>query len=141
LRPLPLREPNRLLVAWKDLGAARAAHWPFQAAELDVLARESQVLESVAGISYYDPAPFIAKEQGAASYVNGAAVTGEFFDVIGVAPLLGRTLNHADAVGGAENVLVITHRLWQRRYGGSADVLGRKLGVNEQSFTIVGVMP
>ena len=66
-------------------------------------------------------------ENGAASNVTGAAVTGDFFRVIGAGPILGRVLNRADDVVGAENVLVITHRLWQSRYGGSRDVIGRRV--------------
>ena len=55
-------------------------------------------------------------------------------------PFLGRTLNRSDDTG-SERVLVITHGLWQRRYGGAVDVIGRRLTINEQRFTIVGVMP
>ena len=61
--------------------------------------------------------------------------------MLGVAPQLGRALRPADDRAGAENVLVITHALWQRRYGGSRDVLGRRLTIGDQPFTIVGVMP
>ena len=52
---------------------------------------------------------------------------------LGVAPILGRALRRADDVTGAENVLVISHALWQRRYGGSRDVIGRRLTVSEQA--------
>ena len=66
-------------------------------------------------------------EHGAPSFVNDALVTGGFFDVLGVRPFLGRTITRADDVEGAENVLVISHGLWQRRYGGSREVLGRRV--------------
>ena len=56
LRPLPVADQDRLVVVWKSLPTG-AAHWPFRAAEIDLLRRESHVLESVAGISYYDPSP------------------------------------------------------------------------------------
>jgi predicted permease len=141
LRPLPVRQQDRLVVAWKDLGSTGAAHWPFRAPEIDVISRESRTLESVAGISYYDPSPFATVENGLASSISGAAVAGDFFRVIGVPPILGRVLNRTDNVLGAESVLVITHGLWQRRYGGSRDAIGRRLMVSERPFTIVGVMP
>jgi putative ABC transport system permease protein len=140
LRPLPVPEQGRLLVAWKALPGG-AAHWPFRAADLEVIGRESRVLESLAGISYYDPSPVAVFENGATSNITGAAVSGEFFRVLGAQPILGRVLERADDVIGAENVLVITHGLWQRRYGGSPDVLGRRLIVSERTFVIVGVMP
>ena len=141
LRPLPVREPDRLIVAWTRVRSTGATHWPFQASDIDVISGESRVLESVAGISYYDPSPFVAVENESATYISGAAVAGDFFRVIGVPPILGRVLNRADDVVGAENVLVITHGLWQRRYGGSREVIGRRMTVSERPFTIVGVMP
>jgi putative ABC transport system permease protein len=142
LRPLPVPKQDRLIFAWKALPAAGSAHWPFRAPEIDVISRESRILESVAGVSYYDhPSPFSVVENGSAGYLTGAAVAGDFFRVLGVEPILGRALNRADDVIGAENVLVITHGLWQRRYGGSRDVIGRRLSMSERPFTIVGVMP
>jgi putative ABC transport system permease protein len=142
LRPLPVPEPDRLIVAWKALPASGSAHWPFRTPEIDVLRAESRVLETVAGVSYYDhPSPFAVVENGGASHITAAAVTGDFFGVLGVQPMLGRVLNRADNVVGAENALVITHALWQRRYGGSREVIRRRLSVSERPFVIVGVMP
>lgn len=141
LRPLPVPRQDRLIFAWKALPAAGAAHWPFRAPEVELIGRESRVLESVAGVSYYNPWPFTAVENGFASSISGAAVAGDFFRVLGVEPVLGRALRGADDVFGAENVLVITHGLWQRRYGGSRDVIGRRVTVRELPFVIVGVMP
>ena len=60
---------------------------------------------------------------------------------VGVAPVLGRALQPSDDRAQADRVLVITHGLWQRRYGGARDVIGRRLTVRDQPFTIVGVMP
>ena len=141
LRPLPVREQDRLILAWKELRATGFAHYPFRAGEIDVIEDESLVLESVAGVSYYDPSPFGAVEAGFASPINGAAVTSGFFRVLGAPPILGRTLEDGDDTSGAPGVLVITHGLWQRRYGGAPDVIGRRLVVRERPFTIVGVMP
>jgi putative ABC transport system permease protein len=142
LRPLPVPKQDRLIFAWKALPSAGSAHWPFRAPDIDVIRRESRVLESVAGVSYYDhPSPFAVVEKGFASNITAAAVAGDFTRVLGVEPILGRALNREDNAVGAENVLVITHALWQRRYGGSRDVIGRRLSVSERPFVIVGVMP
>lgn len=142
LRPLPVREQDRLVVAWNEIPSTGAAHWPVRSSVVDVIDKESRVFESVAGISYYDhPSPFAAVENGSASYITAAAVTGGFFRVLGADPMIGRVLNPADDVFGAENVLVLTHALWQRRYGGARDVIGRRVTLGEHPFTIVGVMP
>jgi predicted permease len=141
LRPLPVPEQNRLLVAWKALPGG-AAHWAFGAQDVEFIGRESRVLESVAGVSYYEhPSPIATVEDGRASSMLGASVTGGFFRLLGAEPILGRALTRTDDLAGAENVLVITHNLWQRRYGGARDVIGRRVVVNEHPFVIVGVMP
>ena len=141
LRPLAVRRQDRLIVAWKEFPSGTFAHWPFRSSEVDAVSRESRRLERVAGISYYGAGRGIVFENASAIYLSSASVTGAFFDVLGVEPLLGRALRRADDVTGAENVLVITHALWQRRYGGSRDVIGRRLTIGERPFTIVGVMP
>ena len=141
LRPLPVREQDRLIVAWNEFPSATFAHWPFRSSEIDTIGRESRLLERVAGISYYGAGRGMVFENGSAIYLSGASVTGGFFEVLGVEPLLGRALHSSDDVIGAENVLVITHALWQRRYGGSPDAIGRRLMIGDQPFTIVGVMP
>jgi predicted permease len=141
LRPLPVRDQRQLVVAWKENPVGAVAHWPFDARQLDALSRESRLLERVAGASYYGAGSGVVFENGTASYLRGTAVTGGFFEVLGVAPQLGRRLESADDRAGAANVLVISHALWQRRYGGSGDALGRRLTIGDQAFTIVGVMP
>ena len=140
LRPLPVRAQERLIVAWKELRASGYAHYPFGNTEIEEVARASRLLESVAGVTSNGVARWVVVEDGVSSYVTGAWVTGGFFDVLGVDPLLGRTLTRADE-DGSEQVLVISHGLWQRRYGGSRDVIGRRVSVDDRPFTIVGVMP
>ena len=141
LRPLPVPHQDRLIVAWNELRGGASQHWPFRARDVEAIGEASTVLESVAGISYYDrPSPFLVSERGLTGHISAAAVTGDFFRVVGGEPVLGRALRRSDDVTGAENALVITHRLWQRRYGGSRDVIGRRLIVNEHPFAIVGVM-
>jgi predicted permease len=141
LRPFRIRDQARLFVGWRALPEARERHWPFRATDLDLLRKESRLLEGVAGVGYNDPGEMVVSEGGTAAYLRTARVTGEFFDVLGVQPRLGRQLTPRDDVSGADNVLVLAHGLWQRRYGGSREVLGRRVVINAQSFRIVGVMP
>jgi len=141
LRPLPVRDQDRLLVAWKELAASGFEHHPFRTPELEVLRENSRLLESVAGVDYNGAYPFPALENNSAAFIRCVSVAGDFFGVLGVQPILGRALDRADDVDGAENVLVISHGLWQRRYGGSRDVLDRTLTLRERTFRIVGVLP
>jgi predicted permease len=69
-------------------------------------------------------------------------VTGNYFQVLGVSPALGRFLGpEDDQVPGASPVMVLSYRAWQQRFGGSPDVIGRTIGLNGAPFTIVGVGP
>ena len=141
LRPLPVREQDRLLVAWKELRSSGFTHHPFGDAEIEAVGEASRLLLQVAGVDANGVGPEVISENGTSSYVNSALVTGGFFDVLGVEPLLGRALTRADDVEGAERVIAISHGLWQRRYGGSTDVIGRRVRLGDGPFTIVGVMP
>jgi predicted permease len=142
LRPLPVVDQDRLVYAWQELRASGFARHPFPARALEELERRSRAFESVAGVSYYyDPSPTPVNGDGAAGAIAAAAVTPGFFRVMGRGPLIGRALGAEDAPSGAPHALVISHALWQVRYGGASDVLGRRLVLGDQPFTIVGVMP
>jgi putative ABC transport system permease protein len=73
--------------------------------------------------------------------VAGARVSPALFDVLGVAPLLGRTFSRNEAVPGGPNVVLLSHDLWQRRFGGDRSVVGSRITLSGQSFTVTGVMP
>jgi putative ABC transport system permease protein len=141
LRPLPVREQERLIVAWKELQSSGFTHHPFGDAEIEAVGDTSQLLETVAGVDANGVGREVIRDEGPASYVRSALITGGFFEVLGVEPILGRAITRRDDVDGAENVLVISHGLWQRRYGGSRDIVGRRVTLGEQRFTIAGVMP
>lgn len=142
--PLPVRAEDELVVGWRERpGAvdAGAREWPFTSADLEVLRRDATQVVGVAGVGYTDPWPMPMADGGEAFPVRTSRVTGTFFDVLGVAPQLGRTLGPDDDRTGAENVLVVSHGLWQGRFGGDPDVVGRRISARGQRFTIVGVMP
>jgi len=73
--------------------------------------------------------------------LRGNVGTFNTFDVMGVPPIIGRTPSAADAQPGAESVVVLGYRFWQRQFGGDRGVLGRQLRLNETTRTIIGVMP
>jgi predicted permease len=142
LRPLPMPDPDRLVTVWKEHQSTAAAHGPFSSAEVRLIQDgASRVFTRVAGVGWNDPLQSEIIEESSAAYVTTARVSGDFFDVLGVPALLGRTLNRSDDTAGSEGVLVITHGLWQRRYGGAADAVGRRMTIGDRRFVIVGVMP
>jgi putative ABC transport system permease protein len=87
---------------------------------------------------------FNLAQGGRAEFVDGLWASGSYFDVLGVRPVLGRTWEPADdARGGGPSgaVAVISYPYWQRRFGGSTDVLGQSIVVERVPFTIIGVTP
>jgi predicted permease len=78
---------------------------------------------------------------GNAVRVNGSRVTGEFFQTLGVAPSLGRAIVADDDRTGVPRVAVISHALWQSQFGSDAQVVGRQLLLNAESYRVIGVMP
>ncbi|HEV2664709.1 MAG TPA: ABC transporter permease [Blastocatellia bacterium] len=73
--------------------------------------------------------------------VAPAKVSAEFFPMLGIEPMLGRAILPEDQGPKGERVLVISHSLWQRRFGGDPGALGKKVSLDDEPYTIVGVMP
>src|SRR4029450_13733316 len=138
LRPLPVNQPDRLVVAWSELRKSGAAHWPFRATEIDEIKKTSRVFSSVAGVDYNGAGRLVVLESGSPAYIKCAAVTGEFFDGLGVPSLNGRKINHLDDVSGAPGVLVLAHGFWAQRYGGDPGVVGRTVTISGRPFTVIG---
>jgi predicted permease len=96
------------------------------------------------GAFAYSSSRFNLSSTGQTDYVDGFWGSGRIFDVLGVAPLLGRTFTEADdrRGGGPDGpIAVISYRYWQSKYAGAADVVGRTLTIERVPFTIVGVIP
>ena len=73
--------------------------------------------------------------------LHGAQVTGDFFDVLGVKPQLGRSFAGNELKPGSDHVAILSQALWKRRFGGDGNVLGQTLKLNQEVYTIVGVTP
>src|SRR6476646_4398282 len=109
LRPLPVRDQASLAVVWRQPRGTNSSHVPFTAANIDALNRSSNTLDGAAGLGWHGAGPIVVEERGEASSLRVAPVTGTFFDVLGAAPALGRTLSPRDDVTGAPRTLVISH--------------------------------
>ena len=73
--------------------------------------------------------------------IAGAAVSANYFSVMGVAPQLGRTFAEGEDVAGRDHVLVLSHELWERKFGSDAALVGRRVKLNRENYTVIGVMP
>jgi len=78
---------------------------------------------------------------GLADFANAQAVTGNYYEVLGVRPFLGRMITYSDDNSGSSPVAVISYRFWQKRFGSRADIVGKQINLNNIPFTIAGVAP
>jgi len=140
LRPLPFQDPERLVTLWElapdDAGIPR--RWRTTAAsyfdwEAQARAFESMAVFASAGMNWTG--------EGEPEELLGARVSASYFDVLGIEPLLGRTFLPEEDLPGKGRVLLLSHRLWQRRFGGSKEVLGRSLLLDGEPFEVIGIMP
>ncbi len=80
-------------------------------------------------------------ESGQAIQVRGLAVTPSFFSTLQRQPALGRPFNEAEAVPGADKSVILTHGLWQSRFGGDDSIVGRDIRINGEPYRVVGRRP
>jgi predicted permease len=143
LRRLPVRDQDRLVVLWGTAPGAAASEMPLLTAQLERFRHTTRTLAGVASFAHFGAADFITADGDQPLHVKEARVSGDFFATLGVRPALGRLLRPEDDVKGAAPVVVISYDLWQRRYGGSPDVIGHTLraAMFDFDYTVVGVAP
>ncbi len=143
LKPLPYDQPGQLVNLWEDptgQGADRTIvaggiflDWKEHSTSFDALS-------IIRGTDQGDDRNLTG--DGKPERIGGWGVSASFLEVLRVQPLLGRGFLPDDDKPGKENkIVVLSHGLWQRRYGGDKDVLGRTIRLDGESYTVVGVLP
>ena len=139
LRPLPYADQERLMLVFNvNTNAPDANMMRVTPLDFDDYRARSQTFESMAahigtGFTFGGP--------GEPELVIGQMVTPDFFRVLGVQPALGRSFRAEEFSPGRENAMLLSQRLWRRRFGGDPSVVGTQVNVNGRVFTIAGVMP
>jgi putative ABC transport system permease protein len=141
LRPLPVHDQDRLIIAWKELRTSGSVRYPFGDTEIEAVAGASRLLERAAGVTRNGAGRLVMIDDGVSAFANVAEVTGGFFEVLGVHPVLGRALTPADDTPGGEHVIVISDGYWRRRFGASRLIVGRRVTLDDRPVRVVGVMP
>src|SRR5881392_2884517 len=144
LKPLPFPAPNEL-VAVGGIDLNETASPP----RLDSMCYPDffdfrDLNKSFANIAVYRDRPIALVDEGGAQSLRGKKVSGEFFDVLGIKPILGRGFIRADEQPGGGTggfKVVISYGFWQSHFNRAEDVIGRVLMLDGRPFTVVGVMP
>lgn len=141
LRPLPVRDQSRLVVAWGAFQASNFGHVPLKYSTVSAIRDRSRVLEQVAGLDYNGAWAVVGRTSTEVTPLRLGVVAGDLFGTLGVPPMFGRALTSEDDRIGAAPVAVISHGLWRRRFGGDSAIIGKPLSIWTTAYTIVGVMP
>ncbi|HZS05435.1 MAG TPA: ABC transporter permease [Blastocatellia bacterium] len=137
LRPLPYKEPARLvalgstnLQTGERYGVSPADYWDWQ--------EQTQAFEH---LTTYTFGGFSFKDAEHPEMIPGARVSTSFFETLGVQPMLGRTFVTEEGYLNGPPAVVLSHRLWQRRFGADPRVVGKTINNGETATTVIGVMP
>ena len=138
LKPLQFHDPDRLVLVWEDATFAGFPHNTPAPANYVDWKTQSQSFSDMAATA---EETFNLTGDGDPERVAAYSVTANFFPLLGVPPALGRVFTADDDRPGAHNVAVLSHGLWQSRYGGDPQIVNRDIQLNGEKYTVVGVMP
>lgn len=138
LRPLPYQEGGQLVVLHQLNTKAATPNIPFSVKELTDYGQQNHTLE---GIVEHHTMVFLLSDSTTAERVQTAVVSGNFFDVLGVKPLLGRTFIDADDQMNASPVIVLSYKFWQQHRSGDPSIVGKIFQMNGKPHTVIGVLP
>ena len=139
LRPLPFRDGNRMVQFVSTANNGLVLVMPLRR-EIDVWRDRAQGIER---ITYVRESPFELGDpsRDVIENVFGVMISPGTSALVGMHPMFGRDVTPADTLGDAPPVALLSHGLWERRFGGAPDVVGRTIWLNGQAHTVIGVMP
>src|SRR5881394_1447238 len=140
LRPLPFKDPDRIVMVWGYLPkfAYNTDKFPSSAANYLGLAKQTQTCEQLAAFRQWS---WQLTHAGEPEQLQGVRVSANFSEALGARPLAGSTFTSDQDQEGAAPVAVISYRLWQKEFGGDPRALGQNLTLNGRTVQVVGVMP
>ena len=138
MKPLPYRDGNQLVIVQQQAPLARVNNVPFSYKELIDYREQNQTLEDVVE---HHTMSFTLLGGQEPQRVQTGVVSANFFDVLGVKPLLGRTFVASDEEHGSDAVLVLSYQYWKGSHGGDPAIVGRTFQMNNRPHTVVGVLP
>lgn len=136
LRPLPYREPDRLVSLWANV----PEHGRWRATPANFLDWKKQSTTFV-DMSAYGASTMTLTGDGEPEQLLGTRASAGYFSVVGMEPALGRSFSAEEYEPGKTQAVILGHSLWQRRFGGRTDVVNKSITLNGASYTVVGVMP
>src|SRR5215813_6155179 len=138
LKSAPYHEPERIVLLWGDSPSRDERRTQVSATDVADWRKQNTVFEEVATFSNWSAT---LSGEGEPERLSGMQVGDGYFSVMGGRPLLGRVFTPEEQVDGKDYVIALGYGLWQSRFGGARDVIGKKVYFNARPYTVVGVMP
>jgi predicted permease len=141
LRPLPFADPERLV--WiTNHDTSGLSGQTTQVSHMLDLRERTQSMSAIAGyFAFYGVGDNVLSGQGEPERLSGVPVTDNFFEILGVQPVLGRTFSAEERRWNGPKAVMLSHRLWTRRFGSNPGIVGTTLTLNDEAHTVVGVLP
>ena len=141
LRPLPFEKPEELV--WiANRNTAGLSGQTTQVNHMRDLAQRMQSLSALAGyFAFYGVGDTVLSSGGEPERLSAVPVTQNFFDVLGVRPALGRNFNEIESKWQGPKAVILSHSLWARRFGANTNIVGTALTLDDEPYTVVGVLP
>jgi putative ABC transport system permease protein len=141
LRPLPYPDPDRLVALWIARPERATTSRPVSTPDFEDWRAQNGVFEAMAAFPAVDTTGVTLTGQGEAEQLSTGYVTADFFTLIGAQAILGRPIAPGEHEAGSDQVVVLSHGLWQRRFGADPGIVGKTLTLDGRGFTVTGVMP
>ena len=138
LSPLPFRNADHLFIIHESIPELRDTYPVLGSNPRSLLAWQRECRVHCDGVAALGLGAAILTGSGAPERLQGAQVSTNFFDVFGVPVQLGRTLHDGDETAG---VVILTHSLWRRRFGGDTTIIGRVVRLDDKPVQVIGILP
>lgn len=138
LRPLPYQNPDQLVMVWENNQKEKRDQNQVSFLNFADWREQNQVFIDSAAFAYWT---FNLTGVDQPERLRSVIASASLFNVLGVKPRLGRSFNPEEDKAGHDQVVVLSHSLWQRRFGADLNVVGRSINLSGGSFTVIGVMP
>ena len=138
LKTLPYHEPQTLVLVWGEDKAAGSSRGQVSATDVADYRARNHVFSEMSTYSDFRP---VLTGAGEPERIFGAQVGDGFFEVMQVKPLLGRSFTPEEQVDGKDYVAVLGHALWQKRFAGDPNIVGKTITLSSRPYTVIGVLP
>jgi predicted permease len=140
LRPLPFKEPDRLIMLWEENRQLNYGLHQFPASPANFVDWRDRN-KSLDGIAAFRYLPFNLTGVDDPERIEGSVVSANLMSLLGVAPLMGRDFSEQDETPSGSHVVILSYSTWQDRFKSDPNMIGRVITLNDQPYTVVGVMP